>query len=68
MAISWPRMTARLRLTLAYTALFVVTGTALIGVSYILVEHRGSGSATDVQIICSRTVAAGVSMRVLTSS
>jgi signal transduction histidine kinase len=46
----------RLRLALAYTALFVVTGTALLGVSYLLVQHREKGAGTAVSVICSRTV------------
>ena len=47
-----PRPTVRLRLTLTYTALFVVTGAALLGVSYLLVQHREKGPATAVQVIC----------------
>ena len=47
-----PRPTVRLRLTLTYTALFIVTGAALLGVSYILVQHREKGPSTAVQIIC----------------
>ena len=48
----WPHPTVRLRLTLTYTALFVITGAALLGVSYILVQQREKGPATAVQIIC----------------
>lgn len=51
-AIGWPHPTVRLRLTLTYTALFVVTGAALLGVSYILVQQREKGPGTAVQIIC----------------
>ena len=54
--IRWPRPTVRLRLTLTYTALFVVTGAALLGVSYLLVQHREKGPATAVQIICGKAV------------
>jgi signal transduction histidine kinase len=45
----------RLRLTLIYTALFIVSGTALLGVSYLLVQHREGGSATAVQVICGKS-------------
>jgi signal transduction histidine kinase len=45
-----------LRLTLTYTALFVITGTALLGVSYLLVQHREKGAGTAVSVICKRTV------------
>ena len=51
MKVPWPRPTVRLRLTLTYTALFVVTGTALLGVNYFLVQHR-EGAATAAGIIC----------------
>lgn len=50
--IRWPHPTVRLRLTLTYTALFVVTGAALLGVSYLLVQQREKGPATAAQIIC----------------
>ncbi|HEX4864670.1 MAG TPA: HAMP domain-containing sensor histidine kinase [Acidimicrobiales bacterium] len=50
--IGWPHPTVRLRLTLTYTTLFVVTGAALLGVSYILVQHREKGAGAAVQIIC----------------
>ncbi len=52
--VRWPRPTVRLRLTLTYTALFVVTGGALLGASYVLVQQRENGPRTAVQIICSR--------------
>jgi signal transduction histidine kinase len=52
--IKWPRPTVRLRLTLTYTVLFVVTGAALLGASYVLVQYRENGPATAVQIICTR--------------
>jgi signal transduction histidine kinase len=42
-------------LTLIYTALFVVSGVALLGVSYLLVQHRERGSATAVQVICGKS-------------
>jgi len=45
-----------LRLTLTYTALFVITGTALLGVSYLLVSYREKGAGTAVSVICNRTV------------
>jgi signal transduction histidine kinase len=51
-----PHPSVRLRLTLTYTVLFVVTGTALLAVSYLLVQHREKGPATAVQVICGRTV------------
>ncbi|HEX6394548.1 MAG TPA: HAMP domain-containing sensor histidine kinase [Acidimicrobiales bacterium] len=51
-AIRWPHPTVRLRLTLTYTALFVVTGAALLGVSYVLLQQREKGPGTAVQIIC----------------
>ena len=47
-----PRPTVRLRLTLTYTALFVVTGIALLGVSYLLVQNREEGTGTTEAIIC----------------
>ena len=49
MALPWPRPTVRLRLALTYTAMFVVTGAALLGVSYVLVQHREKGPATAVR-------------------
>jgi len=52
--IRWPRPTVRLRLTLTFTALFVVAGAALLSVSYILVQRRENGPATAVQIICTK--------------
>lgn len=52
----WPRPTVRLRLTLAYTALFVVAGTALLGISYLLIQQREEGSGTAVSVICSQSV------------
>ena len=55
-AVHWPRPTVRLRLALSYTALFVVTGTALLGVSYLLVQHREKGTGTAVSVICHQTV------------
>jgi signal transduction histidine kinase len=55
-AIRWPRPTVRLRLTLTYAALFVVAGTALLGVSYVLVQHREKGAGTAVAVICKQTV------------
>jgi signal transduction histidine kinase len=55
-AIRWPRPTVRLRLTLTYTALFVVTGAALLSVSYVLVKHREKGPSTAVSIICKGSV------------
>jgi signal transduction histidine kinase len=55
-AIHRPRPTVRLRLTLTYTALFVVTGAALLGVSYVLVQHREKGPGTAVSVICTGTV------------
>ena len=56
MAIRWPRPTVRLRLALTYTALFVVAGVALLGVSYVLIQHREKGPATAAQIICRGSV------------
>jgi len=56
-ALRWPRPTVRLRLTLTYTALFVVAGTALLAVSYLLVQHREGGPNAAVAVICSRSVA-----------
>lgn len=50
-----PRASVRLRLTLTYTALFVVTGVGLLGVSYLLVRQRASGPSVAVRIICSHT-------------
>jgi signal transduction histidine kinase len=50
--VRWPRPTVRLRLTLTYTALFVVTGGALLGASYVLVRTQENGPRTAVQIIC----------------
>ena len=55
--IPWPRPTVRLRLALTYTAMFVVAGVALLGVSYVLIQHREKGPSTAIQIICQRTVA-----------
>ncbi len=62
-ATSWSRhdppaapLRARLRLTLTYTTLFVVTGTALLGVSYLMVQQREKGPSTAVEVICGRSV------------
>lgn len=55
-----PRPSVRLRLTLTYTALFVVTGAALLGVSYILVQHKEKGAAVAAQIICTRKSPTGL--------
>jgi signal transduction histidine kinase len=49
-----PHPSARLRLTLTYTALFIVTGTALLGVSYLLVQRREKGPSTAVSVICGK--------------
>jgi signal transduction histidine kinase len=51
-----PRPSVRLRLTLTYTALFVVTGTALLGVSYLAVQHRVKGPSAAVEVICGKTI------------
>ena len=56
MGLRRPRPTVRLRLALTYTALFVLTGIALLGVSYALVQHREKGPGTAARIICQRTV------------
>jgi signal transduction histidine kinase len=45
-----------LRLTLTYTTLFVVTGTALLAVSYLLVKQREQGPGTAVQVICGKSL------------
>ena len=50
-----PRTSARLRLTLTYSALFVVTGAALLSVSYVLVKNREHSPATDVAVLCRRS-------------
>jgi signal transduction histidine kinase len=61
----WRRRQAsvRLRLTLTYSSLFVVSGAALLGVCYLLVSQREHRSGTTVSIVCSATkggvVAAG---------
>lgn len=62
--LRWPHLrrphpTVRLRLALTYTALFVVTGAALLGGSYVLVERRDRGPATAVSIICTKTNSSG---------
>jgi signal transduction histidine kinase len=49
-----PHPSVRLRLTLTYTALFVVTGAALLGVSYLVVQHREKGPTTAVEVICGK--------------
>jgi signal transduction histidine kinase len=51
-AIRRPHPSVRWRLTLTYTALFVISGAALLGVSYVLVKHREKGPAAAVSIIC----------------
>ena len=51
-----PRPSVRLRLTLTYTALFIVSGTALLGVSYLLVQQREKGPGTAVNVICGKAV------------
>lgn len=51
-----PRPTVRLRLALTYTLLFVLTGTALLGVSYLLVRQREKNAATTAKIICTQTL------------
>ncbi|MGO9873307.1 MAG: sensor histidine kinase [Acidimicrobiia bacterium] len=54
-AIRWPHPGIRLRLTLTYTALFLISGAALLSVSYVLVKRREQGPATAVSIICTKT-------------
>lgn len=49
-----PRPSVRLRLTLTYTALFIVSGTALLSVSYLLVQQREKGPRTAVKVICGK--------------
>jgi signal transduction histidine kinase len=56
MRIRRPRPTVRLRLAITYTALFVITGAALLGVIYVLIQHRERGPSTAAQIICRRSV------------
>jgi signal transduction histidine kinase len=51
-----PHPSVRLRLTLTYTVLFVVTGTALLGVSYLVVQQREKGPSTAVEVICGKSV------------
>jgi len=63
-----PRPTLRLRLTLTYTALFIVAGAALLSVSYILVQRRENGPAAAVQIICTKQNANGAAERAIVSS
>ena len=58
-----PRPTVRLRLTLTYTALFVVAGAALLSVSYVLVQHREEDASTAVQIICTNKDPGGLLSR-----
>ena len=58
-----PRPTVRLRLTLTYTALFVVAGAALLSVSYVLVQHREAGAGTAEQIICTNKDPGGLLSR-----
>ncbi len=64
MRIRRPRPTVRLRLALTYTALFVVTGTALLGVIYVLIQHRERGPGAAAQIICQRRVTGQVNTKV----
>jgi signal transduction histidine kinase len=54
--IRWPRPTIRLRLTLTYTALFVITGAVLLGAIYLLVQHREKSPSTAVKVICGKAV------------
>jgi signal transduction histidine kinase len=54
--IRWSHPSVRLRLTLTYTALFIVTGTALLGISYLLVQQREKGPGTAVKVICGKAV------------
>jgi signal transduction histidine kinase len=51
-----PHPSVRLRLTLTYTALFMITGAALLGISYLLVQQREKGPGTAVKVICGRAV------------
>jgi signal transduction histidine kinase len=51
-----PQPSVRLRLTLTYTALFVLSGTALLTVSYLLVQHREKGPASAVRVICGKSI------------
>jgi signal transduction histidine kinase len=66
--IRWPRPTVRLRLTLTYTALFIVAGAALLSASYILVQRRENGPATAVQIICTKQNANGQAQRTVVTA
>jgi signal transduction histidine kinase len=51
-----PHPSVRLRLTLTYTALFMVTGAALLGISYLLVQQREKGPGIAVKVICGKGV------------
>lgn len=51
-----PHPSVRLRLALTYTALFIVSGTALLGISYLLVQQRERGPGTAVKVICGKVV------------
>jgi signal transduction histidine kinase len=49
------RASIRLRLTLTYSALFVVAGASLLAVNYFLVSRREHRSGTAVNIVCSQS-------------
>jgi signal transduction histidine kinase len=51
-----------------YTALFVVTGAALIGVTYLLTQHREQGPSTAARIICRVTGKNGAAGAIITGS
>lgn len=62
-----PRPSVRMRLTLTYTATFIAAGAALLGVSYLLVQHREQGPASAIQIICTKKGATGLPQSTISS-
>jgi len=46
------RPSVRLRLTLTYSGLFVLTGAGLLSLNYVLVSHREHGKNTAISIVC----------------
>jgi signal transduction histidine kinase len=56
------RASVRLRLTMAYSTLFVVVFASVLGASYFLVKDRTGGSKTAVSIICSKNGPAQIAL------
>jgi signal transduction histidine kinase len=58
-----PRYTVRLRLTILYGCVFLVSGTALLAITFVLVRYATHGSLTTVQRVVARSGAGKVEVK-----